>query len=33
MPSQVQLVRELWRAHEAGGLDAFFAVAGEDVVW
>jgi anti-anti-sigma factor len=33
MPSQVQLVRDLWRAHEAGGLDAFFAVAGEDVVW
>jgi stage II sporulation protein AA (anti-sigma F factor antagonist) len=33
MPSQVQLVRELWRAHEAGGLDAFFAVAGDDVVW
>jgi anti-anti-sigma factor len=33
MPSQVQVVRELWRAHEAGGLDAFFAVAGEDVVW
>jgi anti-anti-sigma factor len=33
MPSQVQLVRELWRAHDTGGLDAFFAVAGEDVVW
>jgi stage II sporulation protein AA (anti-sigma F factor antagonist) len=33
MPSQVQLVRDLWRAHETGGLDAFFAVAGEDVVW
>ena len=33
MPSEVQLVRDLWRAHEAGGLDAFFAVAGEDVVW
>jgi stage II sporulation protein AA (anti-sigma F factor antagonist) len=33
MPSQVELVRELWRAHEAGGLDAFFAVAGDDVVW
>jgi len=33
MPSQVQLVRDLWRAHEAGGLDAFFAMAGEDVVW
>jgi stage II sporulation protein AA (anti-sigma F factor antagonist) len=33
MPSQVELVRELWRAHETGGLDAFFAVAGEDVVW
>ena len=23
MPSQVQVVRELWRAHETGGLDAF----------
>ena len=33
MPSQVQLVRDLWRAHEAGGLEAFCAVAGEDVVW
>lgn len=33
MPSQVQLVRDLWRAHEAGGLDAFCAAAGEDVVW
>ena len=33
MPSQVQLVRDLWRAHETGGLDAFFAIAGEDVVW
>jgi anti-anti-sigma factor len=33
MPSQVQLVRDLWRAHETGGLDAFFAAAGEDVVW
>jgi anti-anti-sigma factor len=33
MPSQVELVRQLWRAHETGGLDAFFAVAGEDVVW
>ena len=33
MPSQVQLVRDLWRAHETGGLDAFFAIAGDDVVW
>jgi anti-anti-sigma factor len=33
MPSQVQLVRDLWRAHETGGLDAFLAAAGEDVVW
>jgi anti-anti-sigma factor len=33
MPSQVQLVRDLWRAHETGGLDAFFAAAGDDVVW
>jgi anti-sigma B factor antagonist len=33
MPSQVQLVRDLWRAHETGGLDALVAVAGDDVVW
>jgi anti-sigma B factor antagonist len=33
MGSLVQLVRDLWRAHETGGLDAFFAAAGEDVVW
>jgi anti-sigma B factor antagonist len=33
MQSPVQVVRDLWRAHEAGGLDAFFAAAGEDVVW
>jgi anti-anti-sigma factor len=33
MGSLVQLVRELWSAHESGGLDAFFAAAGEDVVW
>jgi anti-sigma B factor antagonist len=33
MQSPVQLVRDLWSAHEAGGLDAFFAAAGEDVVW
>jgi anti-anti-sigma factor len=33
MPSQVQLVRDLWRAHESGGLDAFFAMADEDIVW
>ena len=33
MPSQVQLVRDLWRAYESGGLDAFFAAAGDDVVW
>ena len=33
MLSPVQLVRDLWTAHEAGGLDAFFAAAGEDVVW
>jgi anti-anti-sigma factor len=33
MPSQVQLVRDLWRAHEAGGLDAFFAMVSDDVVW
>lgn len=33
MGSLVQLVRDLWSAHDAGGLDAFFAAAGEDVVW
>ena len=33
MASLVQLVRDLWRAHEAGGIDAFFAAAGDDVVW
>jgi ketosteroid isomerase-like protein len=33
MPSEVQLVRDLWRAHENGGVDAFFALVGEDVVW
>jgi anti-sigma B factor antagonist len=33
MGSPVQLVRELWQAHEVGGLDAFYAAAGEDVVW
>ena len=33
MGSLVQLVRDLWRAHDAGGLDAFFAAAGDDVVW
>jgi anti-anti-sigma factor len=33
MLSPVQLVRDLWRAHETGGLDAFCAAAGEDVVW
>ena len=33
MGSLVQLVRDLWSAHEVGGLDAFFEAAGEDVVW
>lgn len=33
MLSPVQLVRDLWRAHETGGLDAVCAIAGEDVVW
>jgi anti-anti-sigma factor len=33
MLSPVQHVRDLWRAHDAGGLDAFCAAAGEDVVW
>jgi len=33
MRSPVQAVRELWRAHERGGLEAFYAAAGEDVVW
>jgi anti-anti-sigma factor len=33
MPSEAQLVRDLWRAHENGGFDAFFAMVGEDIVW
>jgi anti-sigma B factor antagonist len=33
MLSQVQVVRDLWKAHETGGLDAFCAAAGKDVVW
>jgi anti-anti-sigma factor len=33
MLSPAQLVRDMWTAHEAGGLDAFFDAAGEDVVW
>lgn len=33
MGSLVQLVRDLWRAHEAGGVDAFLEAAGDDVVW
>jgi anti-anti-sigma factor len=33
MGSLVQLVRDLWSAHEVGGLDAFFEAAGDDVVW
>jgi stage II sporulation protein AA (anti-sigma F factor antagonist) len=33
MPSEAQLVRDMWRAHESGGFDAFFAMVGEDIVW
>jgi anti-anti-sigma factor len=33
MQSPVQLVRDLWKAHATGGIDAFFDAAGEDVVW
>ena len=33
MGSPVQLVCDLWSAHATGGLDAFFAAAGDDVVW
>jgi anti-sigma B factor antagonist len=33
MGSAVELVRELWRAHAAGGVDAALAVAGDDVIW
>jgi anti-anti-sigma factor len=33
MESPLQQVRDLLRAHESGGLDAFRASAGEDVVW
>jgi anti-sigma B factor antagonist len=33
MTSPVQVVRELWKAYDAGGADAMLAAAGEDVVW
>jgi anti-sigma B factor antagonist len=33
MGSAVDLVRELWRAQAAGGIDAVLAVAGDDVIW
>jgi anti-anti-sigma factor len=33
MESPLQQVRDLLRAHESGGLDAFLAAAGEDVIW
>jgi anti-sigma B factor antagonist len=33
MTSPVQVVRELWEAHDAGGVDAMLEIAGEDVVW
>ena len=33
MTSPVQVVRELWDAYEAGGVDAMLDAAGEDVVW
>jgi anti-anti-sigma factor len=33
MTSPVQVVRELWKAYDAGGLGAMLDAAGEDVVW
>jgi anti-anti-sigma factor len=33
MTSPVQLVRELWEAYDAGGVEAMLDAAGEDVVW
>lgn len=33
MTSPVQVVRALWDAYEAGGLDAMCEAAGDDVVW
>ncbi len=33
MGSPVELVRDLWRAHAVGGLDAVLGVAGDDVIW
>jgi anti-anti-sigma factor len=33
MTSPVQVVRELWDAYDAGGVDAMLDAAGEDVVW
>jgi anti-anti-sigma factor len=33
MGSSVELVRDLWEAHAAGGLDASLRIAGDDVIW
>jgi anti-sigma B factor antagonist len=33
MGSPVELVRDLWKAHETSGLDAALRVAGDDVIW
>jgi anti-sigma B factor antagonist len=33
MASPVQVVRELWQAYDAGGVDAMLDAAGPDVVW
>jgi anti-sigma B factor antagonist len=33
MASPVQVVRKLWDAYDAGGVDAMLDAAGEDVVW
>jgi anti-anti-sigma factor len=33
MASPLEVVRALWEAHAAGGLDAALDLAGEDVVW
>jgi anti-sigma B factor antagonist len=33
MGSAVELVRDLWKAHAAGGLEAVLDLAGDDVIW
>ena len=33
MGSPVELVRDLWKAHATGGLEAVLGIAGDDVIW